>query len=89
MSWSTDKRNGRRVIDERGDTVANVPATRPIPSLAFERAKKLAAAQDLLEACKAQLERHDARARAANFGGCGCDDCMGIRAIVAKAEGRQ
>lgn len=34
------------------------------------------------------VERHDAKARAANFNRCGCGDCGPFRLLIAKAAGR-
>jgi hypothetical protein len=44
------------------------------------------AAPELLAAATAMLARHDAKAQAANFTRCGCEDCEPFRAIVNKLE---
>lgn len=50
-------------------------------------ARLIACSPDFYAAAKTLCDRHDERARAANFERCGCDDCTPFRAALKKAVG--
>lgn len=91
--WTTDRKNGRRVLEENGNLVANVAATSGDPPLAFRRAKLIAAAPDLLAAAKAivanaTLQPDQRMSGATDIYAVPLDDIDAARAAIAKAEGK-
>ena len=51
-----------------------------------ERERLIAVAPGYHAAAVALAARHDAKARAANFSACGCDDCAPFRAAIEKTQ---
>ena len=76
-----------------GPAVAVVFTDGLLVSEAKERAEFILAAcnshDDLLAALAALRRRHDAKAVAANFASCGCEDCNEARTALAQATGGQ
>lgn len=55
MSWTKSKKNGRVIVDLSGDKIATAERQNNAPD-AWKNAALIAAAPDLLEACKAAAD---------------------------------
>lgn len=85
--WAIRKISDRLygVNDPKGIAVADLHTIQGRHTAA--NARLISAAPDYDAAARAMVERHDAKAKAANFDLCGCEDCCPFRPILVKATG--